>query len=234
MKIIAFPFAGGNIYSFRFLENELAPKGISVKVIEYPGRGNRIAEPLGENIDDILKKVMPQVIEEVSKMKDNEFYILYGHSMGGLISYLVANELMKTKLPKPLRLVVSGKSAPSVLYNKGISKMISKKFWDSIETTGGTSQELLDSEILREFYEPIIKSDYRAVENYIYKQDEILNYPIDVFYGSDDVFPIKEMKPWENETTASSKTYELSGGHFFIYNHVLLLTNHFVNILKSN
>jgi len=233
MKIIAFPFAGGNIYSFRFLENELLAKGISIEVIEYPGRGNRIVEPLSENIDAILKEIMPQVIQEISNLKRNEPYILYGHSMGALMSYLVAIELMNTNLTKPLRLVVSGKSAPSVPYNKGISKMTSKEFWDTMQTTGGTPKELLNSEMLREFYEPIIKSDYKAVENYQYQHDKKLNYPIDIFYGNDDVFPLNDMKPWNNETIASSKIYGLSGGHFFIYDHVSILVDYFTNTLKS-
>ncbi|CAL2079458.1 Thioesterase domain-containing protein [Tenacibaculum sp. 190524A02b] len=233
MRIIAFPFAGGNSYSFKFLEEALAKNKITIEAVEYPGRGNKISEPLTSNIGEIIKKVIPQVLQKVMSLKENEPYMLYGHSMGGLIAYLTAIELAKTKLPKPKCLVVSGKSAPAVKYNRGISKMTSEDFWNTMKKVGGTPDELLNNEILKEFYEPIIKSDYKAVEDYEYKQERKLKYPIDVFYGRDDIFPLEQMLPWVQETTEDIKTYELSGGHFFIYDHVPLLVEHFTSVFKS-
>lgn len=232
MKIIAFPFAGGNSYSFKFLETELLKHNIAMETIEYPGRGNRVSEALVGDIEDIKKKIMAQVLQKVMNIGDHESYVLYGHSMGGLTAYLIALELMKTKLPAPKRLIVSGKSAPAIKYNRGISKMTSEDFWRTMQAIGGTPEELLQNDMLKKFYEPIIKSDYKAVEDFEYKQERKLKYPIDVFYGSDDIFPLEQMTPWGQETVEKMKTYELTGGHFFIYDHVPVLVNHFKSVLE--
>lgn len=50
MKLIAFPFAGGNKYSFDFLRPYLKSNKMALRVLEYPGRGQRIMEPAARSL----------------------------------------------------------------------------------------------------------------------------------------------------------------------------------------
>lgn len=227
MKIIAFPFAGGNQYSYRFFEEELKKNGIKILTIEYPGRGSKMKISLEKDIFKIVQNIMPQVISEILDLREEEPYFFYGHSMGGLMAYLVAVELSKTKLKPPLKLITSARCAPKVKYNRGVSQLKSSEFWEIMKKMGGTPSEIFENEMLREYFEPIIKSDYLAVESYKYLSNKPLDYPIDVFYGSDDIFSKEEMSQWENETNKNFTLKELNGGHFFIFNYTDFFISHF-------
>ena len=105
MKIIVFPFAGGNKYSF----NNYFPINYNTTRLEYPGRGLRNKEDLIENIYELINDLLPQFQKEIDVCDD---YIIYGHSMGALVGYLICTELEKLGLKLPVKLVVSGAKPP--------------------------------------------------------------------------------------------------------------------------
>ena len=81
--LICFPFAGGSATSLLPLTNYLKDD-FSVKTVNYPGRGSRITEPLIYNLNDLAEDVFKQ-IENLLKPP----YYLFGHSMGGLLIFLI-------------------------------------------------------------------------------------------------------------------------------------------------
>jgi len=79
MKIICLPFAGGNKYSYTKLKPFLN-KEIDFVTLELPGRGARSLEPLESNMDLLVQDLYRQIQPYLSSD-----YMIYGHSMGGLI-----------------------------------------------------------------------------------------------------------------------------------------------------
>jgi len=160
MKIIALPFAGGNKYSFNLLTKELIKNSISLDVIEYPGRGQRFQEKFLESTLEIVDDVINKLIE---KKIDSE-YIIYGHSMGALIGYLVCQKLEGLKIHKPMKLIVSGRVAPSILKDRKTNQLPSKEFWEEINKLGGMPNDILKEKELKDFFEPILGSSTKLVE----------------------------------------------------------------------
>ncbi|WGH74195.1 hypothetical protein P8625_08680 [Tenacibaculum tangerinum] len=58
MKIIAFPFAGGNSQSY----NKLFHKNEKFTALCYPGRGGRIREKLLLEVDELVEDMLLRVI----------------------------------------------------------------------------------------------------------------------------------------------------------------------------
>src|SRR2546421_579196 len=97
LKIILLPFAGGNKYCFGKLSMRLS----NWHAVEYPGRGSRGNEPLLLDANLIANDVMMQ-LKDVVRGDD---YIIYGHSMGALIGFLLCRKIERGNFKKPMKLI---------------------------------------------------------------------------------------------------------------------------------
>lgn len=227
MKIIAFSFAGGSKYSYQQFTKNIP----GFVVIECPGRGTRINENLIDNIDLLIDDLIKKVREEI-EFEDE--YIIYGHSMGALLGYLICHKLKEYDLRLPLKLIVSGKKAPSIKRDKILSHLDDDDFWKEVIKIGGIPNELQTQLELMNFYIPIIKSDFKTIEDYRYKDRGKLEIPIDVFYGKAEEITLEEMREWQNESIKKVSITQLDGDHFFIFPNANFFINYFNNLNKSS
>ncbi len=227
ITIIAFTFAGGSKYSYQKLSQKL-PQFV---VIEYPGRGLRIGEDLIDDIDLLVENLMPKVLHEISLSNE---YVIYGHSLGGLVGYLICHKLQELGIKKPLKLIVSGRKAPSIGRKEKIAHLSNNLFWEEVVKIGGVPIALQNNSDLIEFYAPILKADFKTIENYNYIENMRLDFPIDVFYGTEEEITDEEKLLWEKESTKDTIINMLEGDHFFIYNHETFFINYFKSLSKNS
>lgn len=218
MKTINFPFAGGNKYSFN-------------KIFGIDSYHHTIEVNRQQHQFDISALLEGHVFRTVQLSVGEEF-IIYGHSMGALIGYLVCQKLQELNLPMPTKLVVSGKKPPSIFNSRNISDLPDDIFWDQILTLGGIPDEIKSYPEFIDYFLPILRYDLRLLESYQYEKKSKLNIPIDVFYGSEEATK-EEMQGWKDETTANVNITQMEGNHFFIFDHVGFFTNYFNNLTKS-
>lgn len=215
--IIMLPFAGGNTYSFTPIIKKLN-QNIDVLCPELPGRGGSSDEA---GITDIKKLIDSIFINWIKPIDLKRPYILYGHSMGGLGVYLLLHRIIAEGLPLPFHLVVSGRSAPSFIKQRPlIYPLPSSEFWTRVREIGGTSAQVLADKELMEYFEPILRCDFEAVETYVHHDFEKLDIPITAFYGSEEENTFTAVNPWKNESSKFVEIKEMSGNHFFIFDHV--------------
>ncbi len=224
MKIIAFPYAGGNKYSYNFLKPYLE-KNIRFEVFEYAGRGNRISEKPLDSIDAIVDDLWPHILKVI---KTEEPYAFYGHSMGALVGYLLCHRIQEKKLKEPQRLIISGRKAPRVARDKKIWNYPRDQFWKELIDLGGIPKEMQEEASLRDFFEPIIKADFKSVEQYSYNENQQLNIPIDVLYGDEEKENENDFTDWMKETKKQVSCHSFKGNHFFIHNYAQDIANYFV------
>ena len=227
MTIIAFHYAGGNRYSYDFLKPYLNGD-IEIEVFENRGRGKRILEDPLESVDAIIEDLWISMTPLIRKKKT---YCLYGHSMGALIALLVCHKIQENGLDKPMRLVVSGKKSPRLQEEKKIWKYPSQEFWEELILLGGIHKEIEDEIQLRDFFEPIIKADIKAIEEYSFTKSKQLDIPIDVLYGDEELENENDFLDWNKETTNIVNFYPFTGNHFFINGHAQSVANHFIRKL---
>lgn len=225
--IIMFPFAGGNIYSFRNMWEDLLTN-FDILCPELPGRGNLIELSPISDINILVEYIF---LNYIQFLRLNKSYILYGHSMGALLSYLISIELMKRKYNQPTHLFVSGHTGPSSKKKEILHNLPYESFFIRLQELGGIPDELYKNKDFLNYIEPIIRADIKAVENYHYAPSEKLNSPISVFYGTEEEILKEDLLLWNIETNKGVEYIEMKGGHFFINNHAPSIAKYITNIL---
>lgn len=216
-NIFCFPFAGGNKYSYRELKLK-SPQHLNFITLEYPGRGARIGETLIKDINLLVDDLYNQVKEAIQ----NQDYAFYGHSMGGLIAYLLTVKIHQNKNREPLHLFITGTTGPSAISRgeKKRFKMAQEDFLQEIRDFGGMPDELLENEELLYYFEPILRADFEASENYSHSNYPVLNIPVTVITGIEEDMEIEDIELWQKESTYKVEFIRLPGKHFFIFDYV--------------
>jgi len=214
INLICLPFAGASIYSYRDITTQIADF-INIIPVELPGRGQRISEPLLSDIHKIVDDAFLQI-----KAHINIPYAIYGHSLGTLLGFLLVKRILNEDLPQPIHLFFSGRGGPSVQdKDKHIHALPKKEFIKKLQEYEGSPQEILNDESIMEFFEPVLRADFKAVSNYPYNEDTPFNIPITVMIGTTENTTYKEAMKWQDETSKEISLRQFPGGHFFIYQH---------------
>ncbi|WP_353573160.1 thioesterase domain-containing protein [Candidatus Albibeggiatoa sp. nov. BB20] len=214
VNLFTLPFAGGNFYSYRAFQAHLPPQ-IKMRPLEPPGRGRRIAESLLPDLEDMAD----DAFFKLQKHDLSKPYIIYGHSMGGLIAYLLIQRLQIHNVALPLHFIVSGRRSPDKPYHHIYHTLSPNEFIQWLKTLGGLPQTILDSDELMQLVTPIIQTDFQATETFNYQQRPRikLEVPITAFYGTDEDISEQEMYNWYQESTQTVQLEKLIGDHFFIF-----------------
>jgi len=220
IKVYAFPFAGGNRYSYNVFRQYLSEK-IDFTPVEIPGRGRRINEPLLRNIHSIVDDIYERIAPELTAL-----YAIYGHSMGGLIGYLLIKKLQEKNEILPTHLIVSGSKSPSSrnLQRTPTYRLPANDFINKIKELNGSPTEILENKTSWNIFEPILRADFEAVETFCYQETKPFNIPITVMMGLQDEIAEDDMRSWQRETVAPIALKKFNGNHFFIFEHAPSVT----------
>lgn len=212
------PFAGGNSLSYRDFQAHVG-NTLQIKALELPGRGRRIREPLLTDVNALVADAFTQIQAEIQ----NQRYAIYGHSMGALLGYLLTQLILKRGQPAPVHLIVSGRRAPSVTNDKPLKHSLSKEdFLTALKDMGGFPPELLIHAELIDFFEPILRTDFQAIETYSYQSTQPFDIPITILHGlNDEEVAYAELLPWQQETVKSIAIKQFPGNHFFVFEHLV-------------
>jgi external thioesterase TEII len=207
-------FAGGNSYSFQFLNQLL--KDFDVIPLELPGRGKRTNEQLLRNFDLAASDIYRQIINRLTTSQ----YLVYGHSMGAFLALRVSS-MLETRGKSPTYVIVSGNPGPGIEDNDPPKKryLLEKNdFISELKTLGGVPNELFDHEDLFRFYEPILRADFEISENSEMSNEPPIKAPLYALMGNQE-HKVEEISNWARFTKSSFKYQILEGGHFFILDH---------------
>lgn len=214
LTLFCFPYAGGNAFSYRGLEAQLAP-AIKVHGVELPGRGRRTNQPLLRDIDALADDCF-HLIRTHAKSGPFAFF---GHSMGAALAYLTSLRLRRAGLPLPECLFISGKSSPTTTENKSRHLLAPAAFIEMLNELGGCPPEILADAELMAYFEPILRADFQAIETWQHRPEPPLPVPFVVLFGRDDDISADEMAKWADETSHPIQLHAFHGDHFFIQQH---------------
>lgn len=214
MNLFCIPYAGGNAWSYRALERSLAP-GIKLEGLELPGRGRRGPEPLCASLEELADDVFQQVRQRAVAGR----YALYGHSMGALLALLAAHRIRAAGLAQPEALFLSGSDAPASRQVRQRHLLPPHQFVAMLRELGGCPPQILQDQEMLQYFEPILRADFKAVETWERRDQAPLDLPLVVMVGRDDDTTVADAALWASETTASCRVHEFSGDHFFILRH---------------
>jgi external thioesterase TEII len=216
INLLCLTFAGGSKYSYRVFYDK-APPFLNIVTLEYPGRGSRIKEQLISEIHTLVDDLYRQIKDIV----DTERYAIYGHSLGGLIAYLVTLKLLENNHTRPEHVFITGTEGPasSSRLEKKRYLLPKNEFIEEIKDLGGMPDEILQSEELLDYLEPILRNDFKISETYIYDNHLPLNIPMTIITGTEEDMKNEDILLWQNESTLPVEFMQMEGGHFFILQH---------------
>ncbi|WRH68385.1 MAG: thioesterase domain-containing protein [Planktothrix sp. GU0601_MAG3] len=108
LRLFCFHYAGGGAVIFRSWADSL-PSTVEVCPIELPGRSSRLRETPFTQMEPLIQTLAPAIFPHLNKP-----FAFFGHSMGGLVSFELAQLLRKEYNQSPLHLFVSGCRAPQI------------------------------------------------------------------------------------------------------------------------
>jgi len=213
INLFCLPFAGGSKYAYRSYMANATPL-LQVEPLELPGRGARYHEPLLKDAHEMAMDVFKQIEHRL-----HEPYAIYGHSMGTIITFLLAKIIRSKRLPQPLHLFLTGAGGPTTINKSGEIRYLlpADAFFAKIKEMGGIDNEILDNPDMTRFFEPILRADFQVVETYRHQPDTPLDIPITVVIGTGEKATREDALAWQLETSAPVEVRQLPGNHFFIF-----------------
>lgn len=218
-QLFSIPYAGGGRYSFLGLKPFL-PAHLEHVALELPGRGQRVTEDLLFDLD----RMVDDLYRQLQARRTGAPYVLYGHSMGGILGHRLLRRLQAAGAELPQHLVVTGCAAPRCeRYQKKRHRLSDGLLTQELMKLGGLPPEVMASEELMAFCLPIIRADLQALELHAYQAAAPYPVPLTVVAGTAEGLSDDDLAAWEPETSAGCRTLRLPGNHFFIDRHYPVL-----------
>lgn len=230
VKLFCFPYAGGTAGVYSKWKN-YGNNNVEIIPVELAGHGKKICKPLNNTIEDEVNQIFNEVVNQIKNCP----YALFGHSMGTLIIYELVNKIDSYNLPPPIHSFMSGKLPPHITAKEVYYTLPDNEFKKKIINLGGTPKIVAENEELFDIYLPILKSDYKMVEQYKYKPNPgKWPFDISVFFGSNDnLTDYGNIREWSLYTEKVCNYYEFDGNHFFIHEHEEEIVNMIFQILNN-
>ncbi|MGN7413783.1 thioesterase II family protein [Paenibacillus sp. SAF-068] len=213
VNLFCFPYAGSSAMIYSKWKKDIHEQ-INLVPVELAGRGGRIEDEPYTSIRDAANDAYHQIQSYLNQGP----FTFFGHSMGSLVAYELAHEVLEKKGLQPEHIFFSGRRAPQCP-NQGLPKHLLPEtaFKKELSLMGGTPSEVLENKELSDLFLPLIRNDYKIVETYEYKKKVTdLKCDISVFYGKTDEISYSELMGWEEHSSGRCELIEFEGGHFFI------------------
>jgi len=207
-RLYCFPFAGGSPGIYLSWERRLPE--VEVWGVLPPGRGKRYDEPPIDQVSELVRALLAEV----------EFqppFLLFGHSLGGLLAFETARGLQAVGRPGPEALIVSAHRPPHQPCEEApISGWPEAQFRAEVEQRYPAPAELVeDPELLAQSYR-MLRADLAMVETYRYQPAQPLSCPIAVVSGVDDYWSEQELTGWARHTSAGCRITLVPGDHHYL------------------
>jgi pyochelin biosynthesis protein PchC len=209
--LVCFPHAGGSASYYFTMSQALAPS-IEVLAVQYPGRQDRRREAFIDNIPALAD----HIFDALSPLSNYPF-AFFGHSMGAILSFEVANRFEQRTETGPQWIFASGRRAPSRYRIGDVHLRGDAGLLAELRVSGGTQSRVLDDPELVAMILPAIRNDYKAIEKYVYAPGPPLCCPITALVGdSDPQTSIEDAFAWKEHSTGDFDFRVFPGGHFYL------------------
>ncbi len=215
LRLFCLPFAGGGASAYRLWADRL-PAWVEVCPIQLPGREDRYRETAFTSV----AALSGALAREVAPYLDLP-YAIFGHSMGALLAFELAQALSRTDATPPRALFLAAYPAPHASQLRApIHQLPDEAFIEEMRRMQGTPEAVLQSADLMSFMLPILRADFQACDTYVNPGAPPLGCPLFMYGGADDheVVPAA-LEEWRQTTTGPFTMRVLPGTHFFVQSH---------------
>jgi pyochelin biosynthetic protein PchC len=189
------------------------PDSVELAAVCYPGREDRICDPLPERMED-LAGPLAAACSYLTELPT----VFFGHSMGASVAYETALRLERGYGTGLAALCVSGRSAPGGEHRREPLPEDDNELGRELIRMGGTEVAALLNSELRELVLPVIRADFRLIGRYDAQASaQPVSAPLVAYYGvADEDLDERSVAAWAALTDASFTLRAMPGGHFYL------------------
>lgn len=218
--LVLLPHAGGSAQGYGDWAHWF-PMDVRVVAAQYPGRGPRYGEPPAIRIEDLAEP-----LTDVLCGLDGPLHV-FGHSLGALLGFEVCWRLELCGRP-PAAFYPSAASAPHV-HRPGPrdpGDLNDAALLGELKERGGMPADVLEHPDVLDLVIESCRTDMAITHHYRYGAERrLLDCPVIAFGGlTDAAVPCEDVGRWPEVSTGPSEVHLLSGGHFYLHDHMATVT----------
>jgi surfactin synthase thioesterase subunit len=216
VRLFCLPYSGSSASVYASWRRKL-PAWIEVVPLELPGRGWRAAEALEGTMGGLVGRLLPEVLRSLRRP-----YAFFGHSLGAVVAYELACELLVHHGEAPSLLFVSAASAPSRRDGGPLGALdTDADLVSELRRLKGTPEAVLQNEELLRLVLPVVRADFGVSAAYEYRPRPKLRTPIQAIVGAGDpaTAEIERTRAWAQHTSGPFALARVPGDHFFLHTH---------------
>ncbi|MCW8876601.1 MAG: thioesterase domain-containing protein [Kangiellaceae bacterium] len=217
ITLFAIPYAGGSADAIYTKWQRELGEDIELVPLEYAGHGIRMAEKRHDTIDQTVAEMLLHIIPVARERP----YAIYGHSMACVVIYELLKAIAKRGFPSAKSVFLSGRNPPHREYKSCLHALPDNEFLEEIRKIGGTPQDFFEIKELRNTFLPILRNDYKLVEQYrIQMPQHVTHANLSFFYSDNDsMVSLSNAYEWQEYTYGHFSLHRYHGGHFFIHDY---------------
>jgi len=213
VRLVCLPHAGASPSAFRSWA-DLAPPEFEVLPVRLAGREARVDEPLATRVEEIVDPLATAL----EPLLESSTVVIFGHSLGALLSLELVYELRRRALPDPALLVVSGRTVPGSGRTLRLHELPDRHLIREVQRIyGGIPREILVEPAMLMRMLPILRADLAVNENHCYRDEPPIDTTLLALGGVEDPHVTRtELELWRRRTTGRSECAQFEGGHFYL------------------
>lgn len=224
LRLLGLPHSGGRAENFAGWRAALPaafPGTVELCAAQYPGHGDRLAEPPAEDVGAIAE----EIVTDLTRLPPADL-LLFGHSFGSAVACEVARRCPGAGLDVAL-LVASGAWAPGDPARPPRDEHLlpDEELWERLVALGGIDPDIASQTELRDLLLPAMRADIATHERYLSCQDPVrLHCDVHVCIArGDPLVPVLAGRHWGRLTTGNTSLAIGHGGHFHVFDDPALL-----------
>ncbi|MFE5162631.1 thioesterase II family protein [Streptomyces sp. NPDC056697] len=190
-----------------------APEGVEVLPVVLPGGRNAGRRRRYRRTEHLI----PALVAELEEQLSDDDYVLFGHSMGGLLAYLLTRHVEERGGRRPRALAVAACGAPQVPWHDVTAEHDDEALIQWLHGIGGIPSWLLDHPDWLVPFLGRVRDDVAVCRSYHHvPQKRRLAVPIHVYGGAEDPLVSAHILDRWTEIGEQVEIISLPGGHFLV------------------
>ena len=233
--IFCIPYAGGAASAYGELKMMAEKRNLRLVPLELAGHASRLTEvpykDFAEAVDDCYK-----MITDYLHRNYVESYAIFGHSMGSWITYELVEKLKQDPtVDNPAKLFLSANTIPQIEIDHKTEQYTDDEFWNWSYQLGGMEKELYEMPEFKSYILPIIRNDYRILENYAGKNVPVRDLAMDLYMmgGRQDDISQEEFEEWQRFTSQNMEMEWFEGNHFYFKDEPKRVVDYFCQKMQT-
>jgi len=228
LNLVCLPFAGAGAGFFVPWRDRR--DGVVVHAPQLPGREDLIDEPPLTSVPDAVEHLLTELMDELGGGE----VVLFGHSLGAVLAFELAQRLESVDTFAVRHLVVSGSAGPFRRREHPATGLSDAEFLRRVRELAGYEHPALAEPEFRELILPTLRADVRMHEEYRPRPGASTKAALTSVRGAhDELVTAAHAAEWAQVTDGGFATVELPGGHMYLVDEVDRLLELVAGLVRS-